>query len=119
VYHVLLRLKSQLSRGEFFRIVQAPAIEATAASVREGAARPGSHIYLAANLLEVYARAEDRELLRDFYYQDDRRTESAVLSLEEASREVELTDRIAKIKQAQRLFAEDTDRSLEAKVRRR
>lgn len=40
----------------------------------------------ASRLLQVYAREQDRELLRDFYYSDDRRVESAVLSLEGASK---------------------------------
>lgn len=109
VYHVLLRLKSQLSRGDFFRIVQFPPSDANASS-------SSSHLHLASSLLEVYARAEDRELLRDFYYQDDRRTESAVLSLEEAERETDMTERVFKIKEAQKLFGEDKDRALEAKV---
>jgi hypothetical protein len=40
----------------------------------------------ASKLLQVYAREQNREMLRDFYYSDDRRVESAVLSLDEASR---------------------------------
>ena len=40
---------------------------------------------LASKLLQVYAREQNREMLRDFYYSDDRRVESAVLALEEAS----------------------------------
>jgi hypothetical protein len=39
---------------------------------------------LACNLLQVYCKEQDRELLKDFYYQDDRRIESANLSLEES-----------------------------------
>ena len=38
----------------------------------------------AAKLLQVYAREQNREMLRDFYYSDDRRVDSAVLVLEEA-----------------------------------
>lgn len=38
----------------------------------------------AKNLLEKYARSEDREMLRDFYFADDRRVESARLALEES-----------------------------------
>ncbi|PWN40711.1 hypothetical protein IE81DRAFT_325313 [Ceraceosorus guamensis] len=118
VYHVLLRLKSQLSRGDFFRILQAPAAEATTAAMASNKPPPSAtdHIHLAANLLEVYARSEDQELLRDFYYQDDRRTDGATLSLEEAAGEDDLQERIFKIKEAQRLFGEDKDRSLEAKL---
>lgn len=39
----------------------------------------------ATKLLEVYAREQNREMLRDFYYSDDRRVESAILSLDEAA----------------------------------
>jgi hypothetical protein len=56
--------------GSFFRLLE------------EG----GKALILAGKLLEVYAREQNREMLRDFYYSDDRRVESAVLSLDEASR---------------------------------
>jgi hypothetical protein len=46
----------------------------------------GKALTPAGKLLEVYAREQNREMLRDFYYSDDRRVESAVLSLDEASR---------------------------------
>lgn len=32
---------------------------------------------MACNLLEVYCKEQDTELLKDFYYQDDRRVDSA------------------------------------------
>jgi hypothetical protein len=41
---------------------------------------------MANKLLQVYAREQNREMLRDFYYSDDRRVESAVLCLEEAAK---------------------------------
>lgn len=40
----------------------------------------------ASKLLQVYAREQNLEMLRDFYYSDDRRVESAVLSLSEAAK---------------------------------
>jgi len=46
----------------------------------------GKALVSAGKLLEVYAREQNREMLRDFYYSDDRRVESAVLCLDEASR---------------------------------
>lgn len=55
--------------GSFFRLLE------------EG----GKTLVPAGKLLEVYAREQNREMLRDFYYSDDRRVESAVLSLGEAS----------------------------------
>ncbi|KAK0537430.1 Vacuolar protein sorting-associated protein 16 [Tilletia horrida] len=174
VYHVLLRLKSQLSRGDFFRIIQAPLSDSLIPSGQQQAANTGTassllsvpnrlgaslgvgsaamaasryalsaqqptqYLSLASNLVEVYAREQDRELLRDYYYQDDRRTESALLVLEEAEREARLRairraakvgpaaaglsddqglqDRIFKLKSAQKFFAEDKERALEAKL---
>lgn len=38
----------------------------------------------AVKLLQVYGREGDKELLRDFYYQDDRWLDGALLSIEEA-----------------------------------
>lgn len=123
VHHVLLRLKSQLSRGDFFRIIQAPIADASApqsegsndASKGDTVASSSNYVYLACNLLENYAREEDIELLKDFYYQDDRRTESALLALEEAKGKDDLIDQVTLIKEANRLFSEDKDRGLEAK----
>lgn len=70
MYYVLLHLHNRLPLGNFFRLIE------------DG----GEKLASANKLLQVYAREQDREMLRDFYYSDDRRVESAVLSLEEASR---------------------------------
>jgi vacuolar protein sorting-associated protein 16 len=64
VYLVIFHLKRKLPLGEFFRLI--------------------NNKPLACNLLQVYCKEQDRELLKDFYYQDDRRIESANLSLEES-----------------------------------
>lgn len=132
IYHVLLRLKNQLSRGDFFRIVQAPVSDAVIPASgpsnmdrsRSGAKLVSTRQYLslASNLLEAYAKEVDRDLLKDFYYQDDRRTDSAILALEEANSmqnvsESELPDKIFKLKTAMKFFGEDKERVLEAKVR--
>jgi hypothetical protein len=106
IYHVLLRLKNQLSRGR---------ANAELASTRQ-------YLALASNLLEVYAKEVDRDLLRDFYYQDDRRTDSAILALEKANAmrdvsETEMPDKIFNLKTAMKFFSEDKERVLEAKVR--
>lgn len=69
VYHVLLHLHKRLPLGSFFRLIE------------DG----GENLIPASRLLQVYAREQNREMLRDFYYSDDRRVESAVLALEEAS----------------------------------
>ncbi|CAD6903110.1 unnamed protein product [Tilletia controversa] len=66
---------------------------ASASPYAFSAQQPTQHLSLASNLVEVYARDQDRELSRDYYYQDDRRTESALLAekallvLEEVERE--------------------------------
>ena len=70
VYHVLLQLYNRLPLGAFFRLIE------------DG----GSSLAPASRLLQVYAKEQNPEMLRDFYYSDDRRVESAVLSLEEARR---------------------------------
>lgn len=122
VYHVLLRLKSQLSRGDFFRSVQAPIADASAPA--SGLTTDGtmnvpsqsSHVYLASNLLEIYAKQEDVELLKDFYFQDDRRTEGALLALERAAKESDVTQKVQFIKEAQKLFGEEKERGLESKL---
>jgi len=69
VYHVLLHLHKRLSLGAFFRLIE------------DG----GDRLAPASSLLQVYAREQNREMLRDFYYSDDRRVESAVLALEEVN----------------------------------
>ncbi len=97
VYTVLLRLKRGRSVGDFFRLVDR---------------KPE-----AAALLEVYAREHDVEMLRDFYYQDDRRREMGVLQLEESWAQADVEGRVAKVKAAAKSFGEDKDCAFEAKVR--
>jgi hypothetical protein len=70
VYHVLLQLYKRSALGTFFRLIE------------DG----GPRLALASRLLQVYAREQNRDMLKDFYYSDDRRVESAILALDEASR---------------------------------
>ncbi|KAJ3889966.1 Vps16, N-terminal region-domain-containing protein [Lentinula edodes] len=100
VYQVLLHLHKHLTLGSFFRLIE------------DG----GEQLAPASRLLQVYAREQDRDMLRDFYYSDDRRVESAVLALEEASHMVDPSARIAAVKSAQKFFSEDKDRNFEAKM---
>ena len=102
VYHVLLHLQKRLSLGSFFRLIE------------EG----GPRLALASRLLQVYAREQNRDMLRDFYYSDDRRVESAVLCLEDAANSQDPAAKLASVKAAQKFFSEDKDRSFEAKVHR-
>ncbi|KAH9962881.1 vacuolar assembling/sorting protein VPS16 [Russula dissimulans] len=105
VYHVLLQLYNRLPLGTFFRLIE------------DG----GSSLAPASRLLQVYAREQNPEMLRDFYYSDDRRVESAVLSLDEARRmkascEFDPAAKLTAIKAAQKFFSEDKERSFEAKM---
>ncbi|KAJ3928865.1 MAG: Vps16, N-terminal region-domain-containing protein [Lentinula lateritia] len=100
VYQVLLHLHKHLTLGSFFRLIE------------DG----GEQLAPASRLLQVYAREQDRDMLRDFYYSDDRRVESAVLALEEALHMVDPSARIAAVKSAQKFFSEDKDRNFEAKM---
>ncbi|KZO95381.1 vacuolar protein sorting-associated protein 16 [Calocera viscosa TUFC12733] len=100
VYHVLLSLKRRLNLGDFFRLIE------------DG----GPALVPAANLLQVYARQQNRELLRDFYFQDDRRTDSAILKLQEAAEATDMVDRTAAIRAAGKFFSEDKDRAFEARM---
>ncbi|KAL1411169.1 Vacuolar protein sorting-associated protein 16 [Vanrija albida] len=101
VYHVLLRLHSSLSPGEFFAVL-------------DDSLSP--QLTPAVKLLQVYAKENDRQLLRDFYYQDDRRTENATLEMEEAGTSAVAEERIEHLKQAAKFFAEDKARGFEAKM---
>lgn len=86
--------------GDFFRLLE------------DG----GERLTLATRLLQVYAREQNREMLRDFYYSDDRRVESATLLLEEAAVMTDQNAKITAIKAAHKFFSEDKDRAFEAKV---
>jgi hypothetical protein len=100
VYHVLLHLYKRLPLGSFFRLIE------------DG----GSGLEPANRLLQVYAREQNREMLRDFYYSDDRRVASAILSLEEARRAPDAIAKINSVKAAQKFFSDDKDRAFEARV---
>ncbi|KAG2008272.1 vacuolar protein sorting 16 isoform 1 [Coprinopsis cinerea AmutBmut pab1-1] len=100
VYHVLLHLHKRLPLGSFFRLLE------------DG----GAQLAPATRLLEVYAREQNREMLRDFYYAEDRRVESAILCLEEAASMKDPAAKLETVKAARRFFSEDKDRAFEAKM---
>lgn len=70
VYSVLLHLRASLSPGDFFHLLDDSISPDLAPAVK---------------LLQVFAKEADRQLLRDYYYQDDRRTENACLEMQEAA----------------------------------
>lgn len=67
VLYVLFHLKKKHPLANFFRIINN---------------RP-----VAASLIESTAREQDRELLKDMYYQDDRRADGALVILRESIEE--------------------------------
>ncbi|WWC85237.1 uncharacterized protein L201_000099 [Kwoniella dendrophila CBS 6074] len=101
VYQVLLHLRSTLSPGDFFHIL-------------DDSISP--NLKPAVNLLQVYARQADRDLLRDFYYQDDRRTESGCLEMEESGQQERTEDRLDRLKKAAKSFGESKERLFESKM---
>ncbi|WVW83415.1 hypothetical protein I302_105435 [Kwoniella bestiolae CBS 10118] len=101
VYQVLLHLRSTLSPGDFFHILD----DSISPKLKP-----------AVNLLQVYARQADRDLLRDFYYQDDRRTESGCLEMEEAGQQEYAEERLEHLKRAAKSFGESKERLFESKM---
>jgi len=97
VYTVLLHLRRSHALGDFFRLL--------------------SPFPSACALLAVHARSNDVELLRDFYYQDDRRKEMACLKLEESLGEGEFGERVGRVREAGKAFGEDKEAGFETKVR--
>ncbi|KAG1736151.1 Vps16, C-terminal region-domain-containing protein [Suillus paluster] len=100
VYHVLLHLHKRLPLGSFFKLIE------------DG----GEQLALASKLLQVYAREQNREMLRDFYYSDDRRVESATLALDEAAQMTDPHAVMIAVNAAEKFFSEDKDRPFEAKM---
>ncbi|KAG2363465.1 vacuolar assembling sorting protein VPS16 [Suillus spraguei] len=100
VYHVLLHLHKRLPLGSFFKLIE------------DG----GDQLAPASKLLQVYAREQNREMLRDFYYSDDRRVESATLALDEAAQMTDPHAVMTAVNAAEKFFSEDKDRLFEAKM---
>lgn len=113
IYYVLFRLQQRFTRGPFFRMVQesVPAEAAPGPHAAVGLQPPSDATYapLAANLLEAYAKEQDHELLRDFYFLDDRRVDQALLCMAEAPLAPDAYEkRAACLHDAAEYLAEDT-----------
>ena len=89
IYYVLLHLKKKLPLASFFRTINT---------------RP-----IAAALVETSALAQDTELLKDFYYQDDRRLDGSNLLFSEALIQAQLQTKIDKLRLASRLLSDTKD----------
>lgn len=96
VFFVLLHLKKKHPLANFFRIIND---------------RP-----FAAALVESSARETDLELLKDFYYQDDRRADGAHVILRESMEAKDLQLKLEKLKVATKLLSDSKDHVLEAKA---
>lgn len=95
VFYVLLLLKKKLALAAFFRLIND---------------RP-----VAASLIEASARETDPELLKDFYYADDRRSDGAHVVLRDALAQKELSAKIEKTKLAAKLLADSKEHALESR----
>jgi hypothetical protein len=96
VYQVLLELKRKLVGRDFVRMVST---------------KP-----LASALLQSYCRAQDRNFLKDFYYQDDRAEETAFVTLLEAYESKEMGDRVRTLQRGLRVLQDAKDQSANAKA---
>ncbi|KAF2835369.1 vacuolar protein sorting-associated protein 16 [Patellaria atrata CBS 101060] len=89
VYYVLLELRKKLPLASFFRTINT---------------RP-----VATALVESSAMSQDRGLLKDLYYQDDRRLDGANLLVAEALDQEDPLTRIDKLKSAYKLLADSKE----------
>jgi hypothetical protein len=96
IYFAMFHMKRKLPLAEFFRLL--------------------NNKPMAANLLEVYGRQNDINLLKDFYYQDDRRAEGAKLIVLEGLSSSDPALYLEKLKMATRMFSNDKKHIFEAKM---
>lgn len=91
VFHVLLHLRKKLPLASFFRVINT---------------RP-----VATALVESSARTHDTELLKDLYYQDDRRLDGSALLLSSALAQPDLPHVLDKLKLASKYLSDSRDAS--------
>ena len=96
IFYVLLQLKKKLPLASFFRVINT---------------RP-----VATSLIESSAQADDSELLKDLYYQDDRRIDGANIFVREAIRQPNSKTASDKLSLAAKLLSDSKDTSLELKA---
>lgn len=89
IFHVLLHLRKKLPLASFFRVINT---------------RP-----VATALVESSALDQNRELLKDLYYQDDRRLDGSNLLLSEALAQPSLSASLDKLKLASKYIADSRD----------
>ncbi|KAH0002331.1 vacuolar protein sorting-associated protein 16, partial [Aureobasidium melanogenum] len=96
VYHVLLHLKKKLPLATFFRTING---------------RP-----VATALVEASAWEQDQELLKDLFYQDDRRLDSSNLLLSDSLNVADANARNDKLKMASKILQESKDQSIQVRA---
>jgi hypothetical protein len=96
VFFVLLHLKKKLPLASFFRVINT---------------RP-----VATALIESSAQAEDHELLKDLYYQDDRRVDGANVFVREALKQLDSRTATDKLSLAAKLLSDSKDTSFELRA---
>ncbi|KFY51994.1 hypothetical protein V496_08707 [Pseudogymnoascus sp. VKM F-4515 (FW-2607)] len=89
IFFVLLQLKNKLPLASFFRVISS---------------RP-----VATALIESSAKGDDMELLKDLYYQDDRRTDGAHVFVHDALAQPEARGAIDKLTLAGKLLSDSKD----------
>lgn len=93
ILHVLLHLKKKLPLASFFRIINS---------------RP-----LATALIESSASMEDASLLKDLYYQDDRRVDGANVFLRESLQQTDTRTAIDKLALASKVLSDSKETAFE------
>jgi vacuolar protein sorting-associated protein 16 len=96
IYFVLLHLKKKLPLASFFRVINS---------------RP-----VATAIIESSARPDDAELLKDLYYQDDRRVDGASVFLQEALKQPDLKTTSDKLTLAANLLTDSKETAFELKA---
>jgi hypothetical protein len=96
IFFVLLHLKKKLPLASFFRVINS---------------RP-----VATSLIEATAQADDTELLKDLYYQDDRRIDGANVFVREALKQPDSKSASDKLILAAKLLSDSKETSFELKA---
>ena len=96
IFFVLLELKKKLPLASFFRVING---------------RP-----VATALIESSAQGEDIELLKDLYYQDDRRVDGSNVFVREALKQPNSRTSIDKLALASKLLTDSKDTAFELKA---
>ena len=96
VLYVLLQLRAKLPLATFFRTINTRAV--------------------AVALVEATARDQDRDLLKDLFYQDDRRLDGANLLFIDALTQLDSQHKLDKLRSATQLLKDSKEHSAQARL---